>query len=298
MKKLFQIISLCLTIGIFLTACSKEQRQEIKQKIVEKQVEKAIKKLPKHNEPMPEYPQIKSPSELSNEDIDKNVQYVTAQVVEKSNKIIFFSKEEQADGERDLVENKENSEYYRSILGTTQDGNCAIQDFYSENDHKQIEPVIVKKGECESWKAQPFDGMAVWYDKDGKVELQSGGIFWFRQGEPKKAWQEDDKGLVSIETDIRPNVRQTVFVSAEQPADGERPYAVECELNEKENKIEKFILFTKNNMVEKFSFNDNKIDPSRLVSWTENGYGFIDTVNKEKVEELQKLALEFCGVEK
>ena len=298
MKNFLQLIVLTTIINISLTACSQEQRQEIRQKIQEKQVENAIKKLPKHNEPMPEYPQIKSPSELSNEDIDKNVQYVTTQVVEKSNKIIFFSKEEQQDGERDLVENKENSKYYRSILGTTQDGNCAIQDFYSENDQKQIEPVIVKKGECESWKAQPFDGMAVWYDKDGKVELQSGGIFWFRQGEPKKAWQEDDKGLVSIETDIRPNVRQTVFVSAEQPADGERPYAVECELNEKENKIEKFILFTKNNMVEKFSFNDNKIDPSRLVSWTENGYGFIDTVNKEKVEELQKLALEFCGVEK
>lgn len=298
MKNFLQLIVLTIIISISLTACSEQQRQEIRQKIQEKQIENAIKKLPTHNEPMPEYPQIKSPSELSNEDIDKNVQYVTTQVVEKSSKIIFFSKEEQADGERDLVENKENSKYYRRILGTTQDGNCAIQDFYSENDHKQIEPVIVKKGECESWKAQPFDGMAVWYDKDGKVELQSGGIFWFRQGEPKKAWQEDDKGLVSIETDIRPNVRQTVFVSAEQPADGERPYAVECELNEKENKIEKFILFTKNNMVEKFSFNDNKIDPSRLVSWTENGYGFIDTVNKEKVEELQKLALEFCGVEK
>ncbi|MBO7554588.1 MAG: hypothetical protein J6T41_01255 [Neisseriaceae bacterium] len=298
MKNFLQLIVLTTIINISLTACSQEQRQEIRQKIQEKQVENAIKKLPKHNEPMPEYPQIKSPSELSNEDIDKNVQYVTTQVVEKSNKIIFFSKEEQADGERNLVENKENSEYYRSILGYTADGNCAIQDFYSENDHKQIEPVIVKKGECDSWKSAPFDGMAVWYDKNGKVNNQSGGIVWFKQGEPKTVWQEDNKGLVYVEMDSRPNVRKTVFVNKEKPANGERQHAVECELNEKENKIERFILFTKNNMVEKFSFNDNKIDPSRLVSWTENGYGFIDTVNKEKVEELQKLALEFCGVEK
>lgn len=297
MKNLFQIIILSLTVNLFLTACSEQQRQEITQKIQKKQIENAIKKLPKHNEPMPEYPQIKPPSELSNEEIDKNVQYVTTQVVEKSNKIIFFAKEEQTDGERHLVENKENSEYYRSILGYTADGNCAIQDFYSENDHKQIEPMIVKKGECDSWKAQPFDGMAVWYDKNGTVDSKSNGVIWFKQGEPTMAWREDDKGLISVATDIRPNVRKTAFVNKEQPANGERPYAVECELNEKENKIENFILFTKNNMVEKVSFNDNKIDPSRLLTWTEDGYGFIDTVNKEKVEELQKLALAFCGVE-
>ena len=72
MKNLFQIIILSLTVNLFLTACSEQQRQEITQKIQKKQIENAIKKLPKHNEPMPEYPQIKPPSELSNEEIDKN----------------------------------------------------------------------------------------------------------------------------------------------------------------------------------------------------------------------------------
>ena len=299
MKKLFQIISLCLTIGIFLTACSKEQRQEIKQKIVEKQVEKAIKKLPKHNEPMPEYPQIKSPSELSNEDIDKNVQYVTAQVVEKSNKIIFFSKEEQADGERDLVENKENSEYYRSILGTTQDGNCAIQDFYSENDKKQIEPMIVRKDECESWKAQPFDGMALWYDKDGKIDMKLGGgvIVWFEQGKQKRVLGEADETIFYGE-EIRPDIYKKIFLTTQILENAKRAHAWECEFDEKNNKINYLILFPNDDYgVNKLRFNENnKIDTNHVIVWTEDGYGYIDTMEDDKVESVQKVALDICGV--
>lgn len=297
MKNLFQIIILSLTVNLFLTACSEQQRQDLTQKIKQKQIENAIKKLPTHNEQMPEYPQIKPPSELSNEQIDKNVQFVTTQIVHHENRIIYYSKVEKADGDREVIENKADSEYYRTILGTTQDGNCAIQDFYSENDKKQIEPMIVKKDECESWKAQPFDGMAVWYDKNGKVELQTGGVIWLKHGEPVAVLSEKaDQGLSYIEFNVRPNVRHTVFVSTKTPNQGERPHAIECELNEKENKIEKFILFTKNNMVEKVSFNDNKIDPNRLIAWTADAYGFIDTVNKDKMDELQKLALAFCGV--
>lgn len=301
MKNLFQIIILSLTASLFLTACSQEQRQEIRQKIQEKQIENAIKKLPTHNEPMPEYPQIKSPSELSNEQIDKNVQYVTTQVVEKSNKIIFFSKEEQADGERDLVENKENSEYYRSILGTTQDGNCAIQDFYSENDHKQIEPMIVKKGECDSWKAQPFDGMAVWYDKNGNVDSKTNGVSWFRQGALHAGVMknEQDNILIYGEENIRPHVHRAVILHTKTPQDAQQAPAFECEFNEKENKIEKFIIFTSDKMVNKVVFHqDNKIDPSRLLSWTADGYGFIDTMRHEKIADIQELADTLCGVKK
>ena len=301
MKNLFQIIILSLTVNLFLTACSEQQRQEITQKIQKKQIENAIKKLPKHNEPMPEYPQIKPPSELSNEEIDKNVQYVTTQVLEKSNKIIFFAKEEQTDGERHLVENKENSEYYRSILGYTADGNCAIQDFYSENDHKQIEPMIVKKGECESWKAQPFDGMAVWYDKNGNVDSRLSGVSWFRQGALHAGVMKNEQHniLVYGEENIRPHVHRAVILHTEIPQDAQQAPAFECEFNEKENKIEKFIIFANNKTVNKVAFHDdNKINPSRLLSWTADGYGFIDTMRDDKIAEIQELADTLCGVKK
>ena len=301
MKNFLQLIVFTTIIGVSLTACSEQQRQEITQKIQEKQVENAIKKLPTHNEPMPEYPQIKPPSELSNEEIDKNVQNVTTQVVEKSNKIIFFAKEEQQDGERNLVENKENSEYYRTILGTTQDGNCAIQDFYSENDKKQIEPMIVKKGECESWKAQPFDGMAVWYDKDGTVDSTLNGISWFRQGALYAGVMNNEQNHILIygEENIRPNVHRTVIVHTETPKDAQQPPAFECEFNEKENKIEKFIIFAGDKMVNKVAFHDNnQINPSRLLSWTADGYGFVDTMNTNKIKEIQEVADTLCGVKK
>lgn len=302
MKNFFQIIMLSLTASVFLTACSEQQRQDIMQKVQEKQVENAIKKLPKHNEPMPEYPQIKSPSELSNEDIDKNVQFVTSQIVHRENRVIYYSKTEQADGDRQLVDNKENSEYYRTVLGTTENGNCAIQDFYSENDQKQIEPMIVKKSECDSWKSEPFDGMAVWYDKDGKVDNKSNnGVTWFRQGALHAGVMKNEKDNIVVygEENIRPNVHRAVIVHIETPQGEQQPPAFECEFNEKENKIEKFVIFASNKMVNKVAFdNNNKIDPSRLVSWTADGYGFVDTMNKEKINAIQELADTLCGVKK
>ncbi|MBQ9259896.1 MAG: hypothetical protein IJ187_08625 [Neisseriaceae bacterium] len=305
MKNIFQIIILSLTASLFLTACSQEQRQEIRQKIQEKQMENAIKKLPTHNEPMPEYPQIKPPSELSNEEIDKNVQYVTTQVVEKSNKIIFFAKEEQQDGERNLVENKENSEYYRSILGYTADGNCAIQDFYSENDKKQIEPMIVKKDECESWKAQPFDGMAVWYDKDGKISgtpnVSDRSVLWFKQGKLERILLEKKDGdftvLIQGEENIRPNIDKTIWTATKKEPDTKRSPVFECEYNNKENKIEQLIIFFGDNYVGKFYFNNNKIDTSKSTRWREDGYGYIDSVTPQKAEDIQKHAISICGVE-
>lgn len=301
MKNLFQIIILSLTASLFLTACSEQQRQDLTQKIQQKQIENAIKKLPTHNEPMPEYPQIKPPSELSNEQIDKNVQFVTTQIVHRENRIIYYSKVEKADGDREVIENKADSEYYRTILGTTQDGNCAIQDFYSENDKKQIEPMIVKKDECESWKAQPFDGMAVWYDKNGTVDSTLNGISWFRQGALYAGVMNNEQNHILIygEENIRPNVHRTVIVHTETPKDAQQPPAFECEFNEKENKIEKFIIFAGDKMVNKVAFhNDNKIDPSRLISWTADGYGFVDTMSKDKIKEIQEVADTLCGVKK
>ena len=305
MKNFLQLIVLTTIISISLTACSEQQRNDIMQKIKEKQVENAIKKLPKHNEPMPEYPQIKSPSELSNEQIDKNVQYVTTQVVEKSNKIIFFAKEEQADGERHLVENKENSEYYRSILGYTADGNCAIQDFYSENDQKQIEPVIVKKSECDSWKSQPFDGMAVWYDKDGKISgtpnVSDRSVLWFKQGKLERILlekkDEDYTVLIQGEENIRPNIDKTIWTATKKEPDTKRPPVFECEYNNKENKIEQLIIFFGDNLTGKFYFDDNKIDKNKAILWTEDGYGYINSVKSEKAEDIQKHAINICGVE-
>ncbi|MBP3220453.1 MAG: hypothetical protein J6M43_00235 [Neisseriaceae bacterium] len=301
MKNLFQIIILSLTVNLFLTACSEQQRQDLTQKIKQKQIENAIKKLPTHNEPMPEYPQIKPPSELSNEQIDKNVQFVTTQIVHHENRIIYYSKVEKADGDREVIENKADSEYYRTILGTTADGNCAIQDFYSENDKKQIEPMIVKKDECESWKAQPFDGMAVWYDKNGTVDSTLNGISWFRQGALYAGVMNNEQNHILIygEENIRPNVHRTVIVHTETPKDAQQPPAFECEFNEKENKIEKFIIFAGDKMVNKVAFhNDNKIDPSRLISWTADGYGFVDTMNTNKIKEIQEVADTLCGVKK
>ncbi|MBR5940425.1 MAG: hypothetical protein IKZ88_04140, partial [Neisseriaceae bacterium] len=237
-----------------------------------------------------------------NEDIDKNVQFVTSQIVHRENRVIYYSKTEQADGDRQLVDNKENSEYYRTVLGTTENGNCAIQDFYSENDQKQIEPMIVKKSECDSWKSQPFDGMAVWYDKDGKVSSSS--VIWFKQGRQIAFLLENknEKVIVLGEDEFRPHVHRATYVYLEPPKgvqNAKRPPAFVCEYNEKENKIEKFIIFTTENTVNQVAFNqDNQIDKTRLLAWTENGSGYVDTVFEDKAEDTQKLAHFMCGVKK
>ncbi|MBR3426000.1 MAG: hypothetical protein IKG79_08180, partial [Neisseriaceae bacterium] len=105
--------------------------------------------------------------------------------------------------------------------------------------------------------------------------------------------------LIYGEENVRPNVHRTVIVHTETPKDAQQPPAFECEFNEKENKIEKFILFAGDKMVNKFTFhNDNKIDPSRVISWTADGYGFVDAMNTNKIKEIQEVADTLCGVKK
>ena len=87
MNNFFKIIILSLTVNLLLTACSEEQRQELTQKIKEKQIENAVKKLPKHNEPIPEYPTL-TPFKLSLDEINKNKKYVHSQIVQNINKTI------------------------------------------------------------------------------------------------------------------------------------------------------------------------------------------------------------------
>ena len=296
MKNIRKIIILSTITILSLTACSEQQRERVLQKIKEKQSENAIKKLPKHDEPMPEYPQIKPPSELSNAEIDKNVQYVITQINEKSDKIIYFSKTEQKDGERDLVENKEDSEYYRTILGTTLDGNCVVQDFYSENDAKQMEPMIVKQEGCNSWKSDVFDGMTIWYEKDGKIENKTNGVTWIKQGKIAKLLQQLDDSTTFYSEEVRPNVYRKSYLIKQKPQDAFRDPAFICEYNAKTNQIELAINFAYTGITEKYDFVNNKANINKVTSWTPDGRGFIDTISAEKEDMLNKTFIGLCGV--
>lgn len=297
MKNFFSTIIMLLIASISLTACSKEQTEKALQKLAKKSAERAIEKLPKHNEPIPEQPQITPPSELSLAEIDKNVQAVTTQIIERSDKLIYFSKIEQENGDRELVENKEDSEYYRTILGNTTDGNCIIQDFYSENDKKQIEPMIVLQSQCESWLAQTFEGMAIWYEKDGAIYKQN-GVSWFNQGKPTQLLREEKDGVVIQVSEIRPDVFQKTYII---PKNNQ---TVICEYNAKTNQIEQLIDFQNNsNTVLKWTknnFKDNKLVANqKILAWF-NGQGFWDTpsTNHKKLEEAQNAMQEICGVAK
>ncbi|MBR6026166.1 MAG: hypothetical protein IK065_01010 [Neisseriaceae bacterium] len=296
MKNIRKIIILSTITILSLTACSEQQRERVLQKIKEKQTENAIKKLPKHDEPMPEYPQIKPPSELSNAEIDKNVQYVITQINEKSDKIIYFSKTEQKDGERDLVENKEDSEYYRTILGTTLDGNCVVQDFYSENDAKQMEPMIVKQEGCNSWKSDVFDGMTIWYEKDGKIENKTNGVTWIKQGKIAKLLRQLDDSTTFYSEEVRPNVYRKSYLIKQKPQDAFRDPAFICEYNAKTNQIELAINFAYTGITEKYDFVNNKANINKVTSWTPDGRGFIDTISAEKEDMLNKTYIGLCGV--
>ena len=297
MNNFFKIIILSLTVNLLLTACSEEQRQELTQKIKEKQIENAVKKLPKHNEPIPEYPTL-TPFKLSLDEINKNKKYVHSQIVQNINKTIYFSKIEQKNGHRDLVQNREDSEYYRHILGFTKNGHCVIQDFYSENDQKQQEPIIVKKSECESWETSPFDGMAIWYDKDGKI--QEDQIEWLQQGNTLRVYGtrlREGRKVTFLRERILPDVLHTTVLSQETSPNGKHSAAI-CEFNTKEKKIEKFIRFTDNDNIEKYRFNhQNKIDATYVMVWTKGGSKFIDTMANKYVENTQQMANVFCGIE-
>lgn len=296
MVNIRKIIILPTMAILSLTACSEQQREQVLQKIQEKRIENAIKKLPKHDEPMPAYPQIIPPSELSNAEIDKNVQYVITQIKEKSDKIIYFSKTEQKDGERDLVENKEDSEYYRTILGTTLDGNCVVQDFYSENDTKQMEPMIVKKEGCNSWVSDAFDGMTVWYEKNGKIENNKNGVTWIKQGKVIKLLKQLNDSTIFYSEEVRPDVYRKSYLIKQKPQDAFRDPAFICEYNGKTNQIELAINFAYTGITEKYDFVNNKANVNKVTSWTHDGRGFIDKISAGKEETLNKTFISLCGV--
>ncbi|MBQ9184189.1 MAG: hypothetical protein IJ143_10520 [Neisseriaceae bacterium] len=299
MKNFLQLIVLTTIIIVSLTACSEQQRSDIMRKIKEKQFENGIKKLPTHNEPMPKYPNLVPPSKfLTLDEINKNIWHINKQPVQNINRTIYFSKIEQENGERDLVQNREDSEYYRNIYSVTANGDCVVQDFYSENDQKQMELIIQKKTACESWKFQPYDGMAVWYDKDGKVQ-EDEPIIWFRQGKAIATLRENKENkFISFREEIQPNILRTTVLNQEIPPNGKRSPAWICELNIKDKKIEKFIQFSYEGIVEKYRFNDNnKIDATYLTIWTEDGSGFIGKVADKHVERMQKTVNIICGIE-
>ena len=223
----------------------------------------------------PEYPKITLPSKLSSAEIEKNTQSVMAQITDKLYKVVYFSKIEQENGERSLVANKSESEYYRIIHGTTSNGNCIIQDFYSENDKPQSNHTIVSKNSCINFVSAPLNGMLVEYNKNGLINS------------------------VSYVNKNNSDMYQLTIASEEkiEEIDNVNPMVIEIECNKK-NKQHKVTMFIDDNIMQLVFLDNNRHTLSMWDKKNENMTMFNtnnDSLDDEDLKKLIKMTRDACN---
>ena len=80
---------------------------------------------------------------------------------------IYFDKEAK------LVEKPVKDGFYRVVKGQTDDGRAVVQDFYQQNQRKQTNTFIIKKGgDIKDFDNSMGDSRLIWYTPDGAVEMQ------------------------------------------------------------------------------------------------------------------------------
>ena len=221
-----------------------------------------IKKLTNNNKTSdkitvtkPEYPKITLPSKLSYAEIEKNTQSVMAQITDKLYKVVYFSKIEQENGERSLVANKSESEYYRIIHGTTSNGDCVIQDFYSENDKPQSNQMIVSKNSCINFASVPLTGMNVEYKQNGEINSV---------GYVKKNNSDTYQLTMATEEKI-------------EGMDNVNPMVAEIECNKKNKKQHKFTMFVDDNIMQLIFLDNNR---HTVSTWDNNNNLNVSEINQ------------------
>ncbi|MCP2040935.1 hypothetical protein L1281_001525 [Neisseria sp. HSC-16F19] len=90
---------------------------------------------------------------------------VLAQVKEKTNEPdLYFSAEGQYHSQPQA------GGYFRRVLGKTADGSWVVQDFYQDNQAKQIDPALIFHPEgLRNFDNDVVQGRVVWYRKDGSL---------------------------------------------------------------------------------------------------------------------------------
>ncbi|EGY52730.1 hypothetical protein [Neisseria shayeganii] len=147
--------------------------------------------------------------------------------------------------------------YYRVLLGRNADGKAVVQDFYQDNQTKQINAVVIPNDQdLQNFDVIVSEGRTIWYTPEGRitsfVDIQNGTQL--RKG----YYDEQGRLALSIEGDPRSNSwSRTIFY------ENGNPIAIANTLNDKTN----YLYFHEDG---RKVFQINQIDGS-ATAWNQDG---------------------------
>lgn len=284
-----------LTAVCAVSSCAMFKGKESEQDKANKEMIAALEKMPKHNEAEPPYPAVPLLSQVLPNEVAKNRANMQSQIAKADGKTrVYFSKKADAKNNRSVVKSKSASEYYRVILGTTQNGDCVIQDFYTETDHPQTEPAVVKKATCKKWNVEYVgDTLALNYSKDGT--MINNPVVWLKDNQAQLFAAETNQ-TVSLTQPVSALMVKRTIANKAHAANEPRNLVVECVFNRQNNQMEYLTAYQANGITKRFEMENGQINPQRILSWVPTGHKVLDSYPPERLGELQNALRGMCGL--
>ena len=255
----------------------------------------ALEKMPKHDVAEPQYPVVPLLSQVLPNEMAKNRANIQSQIAKADGKTrVYFSKKADAKQNRAVVKSKSASEFYRIILGQTQNGDCAIQDFYTASDTPQNEPVIVKKSDCRKWSAEYVgDTLQMIYTPDGKSVQNP--VVWLKDNQPQAFLAETAENAVLTQPVAALMLKRTIMNKTK--AENEpRHLVVDCVFNRQNRQMAYLTAYQASGITKHFEMTDGQVNPQRIFVWLPSGHKVMDSYPQDKLGELQNALVSMCGL--
>ena len=282
-----------LTAVLAVSSCaSMKGKQDNK---LSKETLAALEKMPKHDVAEPQYPAVPLLSQVLPNEMAKNRANIQSQIAKADGKTrVYFSKKADAKQNRAVVKNKTASEFYRVIYGQTQNGDCAIQDFYSASDTPQNEPVIVKKSDCRKWNAEYVgDTVQIIYTPDGKSVQNP--VVWLKNNQPQAFLAETQDTAVLTQPVAALMVKRTIL-NKNKAANKPRHLVVDCVFNSQNRQMAYLTAYQASGVTKHFEMANGQVNPQRIFVWLPTGHKVMDSYPADKLGELQNALVSMCGL--
>ena len=270
-----------LTAVLAVSSCASTKGDKNNQ--LSKETLAALEKMPKHDVAEPPYPAVPLLCQVLPNEMAKNRANVQSQIAKADGQ-----------GNRTVVKNKTASEFYRVIYGQTQNGDCAVQNFYTANDTPQNEPVVLKKADCRKWNAGYVgDTLQMFYTPDGKSVQNP--VVWLKNNQPQAFLAETQDAAVLTQPVAALMMKRTIL-NKTKAANEPRHLVVECVFNVQNRQMAYLTTYQANGVTKRFEMTNGQVNPQRIFVWLPTGHKVMDSYPQDKLGELQNALVSMCGL--
>ncbi|MBQ9682261.1 MAG: hypothetical protein IJV35_03220 [Neisseriaceae bacterium] len=282
-----------LTAVLAVSSCASTKGDKNNQ--LSKETLAALEKMPKHDVAEPPYPAVPLLSQVLPNEIAKNRANLQSQIAKADGKTrVYFNKKADGQGNRAVVKNKTASEFYRVIYGQTQNGDCAVQNFYTANDTPLNEPVVLKKADCRKWNAGYVgDTLQMYYTPDGKSVQNP--VVWLKNNQPQAFLAETQDAAVLTQPVAALMMKRTIL-NKTKAANEPRHLVVECVFNMQNRQIAYLTTYQANGVTKRFEMTNGQVNPQRIFVWLPTGHKVMDSYPADRLGNLQNTLVSMCGL--